>query len=97
MFWIGFRQTHSFIRIRLHTTDVIAPGDVHADEQRAIWLEERQAAFQEAVARLDLPITTSIHKDRVLLHNARREVPFFCSWPDAFGPCQFEFNSPDPF
>ncbi len=21
----------------------------------------------------------------------------FCSWPDAFGPCQFELNSPDVF
>ena len=24
-------------------------------------------------------------------------IPFFCSWPDDFGPCQFEFNSSDPF
>jgi hypothetical protein len=24
-------------------------------------------------------------------------VPFFCSWPDAFGPCQFEYNSADAY
>jgi hypothetical protein len=24
-------------------------------------------------------------------------TPFFCSWPDAFGPCQFEYNSSDPY
>ena len=24
-------------------------------------------------------------------------VPFFCSWPDAFGPCQFEYNTSDAF
>ncbi len=97
MFWIGFRQTHSFIRLRLHTTEVIAPGDIHASRRPPIWLEERQAAFQEGIALLDLPVTASMHHDQVVLHNARREVPFFCSWPDAFGPCQFEFNSPDPF
>ena len=34
---------------------------------------------------------------RVFLHTARTDSPLFCSWPDAFGPCQFEFNSPDPF
>ena len=24
-------------------------------------------------------------------------MPFFCSWPDTFGPCQFEYNSSDVF
>lgn len=23
--------------------------------------------------------------------------PFFCSWPDAFGPCQFEYNTSDAY
>ncbi len=97
MLWVGFRQTHSFIRLRLHTTEVMTPGDMHASHLQSVWLEERQAAFQEGITLLDLPVTASIHKDQVVLHNAQREVPFFCSWPDAFGPCQFEFNSPDPF
>ncbi|MDH3504988.1 MAG: hypothetical protein OEM58_10750, partial [Nitrospirota bacterium] len=34
---------------------------------------------------------------RVLLQTDRTDAPLFCSWPDAFGPCQFELNSPDPF
>ncbi len=97
MFWIGFRQTHSFLRIRLHTTEVLTPGDSHASRQQMIWLEERQAAFRESIDYLDLPINVSIHQNHVVLHNERQEVPFFCSWPDAFGPCQFEYNSPDPF
>ncbi len=97
MFWIGFRQTHSFIRVRLHTTEVVTPSDSHASHQSPIWLKERQSAFEEAIALLDLPITLSIHKDQVVLHNGQPDVPFFCSWPDRFGPCQFEFNSPDPF
>ena len=24
-------------------------------------------------------------------------VPFFCSWPDAFGPRQFEYNTADAY
>lgn len=97
MFWVGFRHTHSFIRIRFHTATIIAQGEPYAQHQRPIWLEERQAAFHEAIELLDLPIDVSIQKDRVTLRNAYEEVPFFCSWPDAFGPCQFEFNSSDPF
>ena len=97
MFWIGFRHTHSFIRIRLHTSEVIAPGEPHASHQGPVWVEERRTAFCEAIDLLDLPIEVSIQQGRVTLHNAHKEVPFFCSWPDAFGPCQFELNSSDPF
>lgn len=97
MFWVGFRHTHSFIRIRFQTSRVIAQGEPCDPHQRPIWLEERQAAFHEAIERLDLPIDVSIQKDRVALRNTHADVPFFCSWPDAFGPCQFEFNSSDPF
>ncbi len=97
MFWAGFRHTHAFIRIRFHTATIINQDEPHAPHQRPIWLEERQAAFREAIELLDLPIEVSIQKDCVTLRNAREEVPFFCSWPDAFGPCQFEFNSSDPF
>ncbi len=97
MFWVGFRHTHSFIRIRFHTATIIAQGEPYVPHQRPIWLEERQAAFREAIERLDLPIDVSIQQDRVALRNTREEIPFSCSWPDAFGPCQFEFNSSDPF
>lgn len=97
MFWVGFRHTHSFIRVRFHTATIIAQGEPYAPHQRPVWLEERQAAFREAINLLDLPIDVSIQKDRITLHNTHEEVPFFCSWPDAFGPCQFEFNSSDPF
>ena len=97
MFWVGFRHTHSFIRIRFQTSRVIAQGESCDPHQRTIWLEERQAAFHEAIELLDLPIDVSIQKDRITLRNTHEDVPFFCSWPDAFGPCQFEFNSSDPF
>ncbi len=97
MFWMGFRHRHSFIRIRFHTTRIIAQGEFCDPYQRPIWLEERRTAFREAIELLDLPIDVSIQKDRIMLRNEHEEVPFFCSWPDAFGPCQFEFNSSDPF
>ena len=97
MFWLGFRHTHAFIRIRLHTADVITPGETRADNRRADWLDERQRAFQEAIRLLDLPVECRIGQESVALHPRHPGTPFFCSWPDAFGPCQFEYNSSDPF
>lgn len=97
MFWVGFRHTHSFIRIRLHTCEVIAPGDSWVNHQSSIWVDERQNAFQTAIELLELPIEIERGNNKVGLRSMQEEVPFFCSWPDAFGPCQFEFNSSDAF
>jgi hypothetical protein len=97
MFWLGFRHAHGFIRVRLHTTEVITPGETRGDDRRSLWLEERQRAFQEAVALLDLPVESHVEKGSITLRSLDPNVPFFCSWPDAFGPCQFEFNTSDAF
>ena len=97
MLWVGFRHTHSFIRVRLHTTEVVTPGETWADHQRLIWLDERHQAFQSAIDLLELPIESVREKNMVYLRTNHQETPFFCSWPDAFGPCQFEFNSSNPF
>ncbi len=97
MFWIGFRHTHSFIRIRLHTSEVIAPGDTWLNHQASIWVDERHQAFQAAIDLLELPIEIESTNNKVSLRSTQEEVPFFCSWADAFGPCQFEFNSSDAF
>ena len=97
MLWIGFRHAHSFIRIRLQTRDVITPGETRADGQRVQWLDERRAAFLDAITILELPIETGLEKDAVVLRPHDTSIPFFCSWPDAFGPCQFEYNTVDAF
>lgn len=97
MFWLGFRHTHSFIRIRLGTCEVIAPGDTWINHQPSIWVDERETAFQSAIDLLGLPIEIERQDHKVSLRSTREEVPFFCSWADAFGPCQFEFNASDPF
>jgi hypothetical protein len=97
MFWIGFRHAHSFIRIRLQTQEVITPGETRGDIERARWLDERRAAFLEAIAIVNVPVETSVEKNAVVLKSADASVPFFCSWPDAFGPCQFEYNTSDAF
>ena len=97
MFWVGFRYTHSFIRIRLHTCEVIAPGDSCGPHQSGIWLDERHNAFQAAINLLELPVDISCENNKVSLRSTQTDIPFFCSWPDAFGPCQFEFNSSDAF
>jgi hypothetical protein len=97
MFWIGFRHAHSFIRIRLQTQEVITPGETRGDIERARWLDERRAAFLEAIAIVNVPVETSVEKNAVVLKSTDASVPFFCSWPDAFGPCQFEYNTSDAF
>jgi hypothetical protein len=97
MLWLGFRHAHSFIRIRLQTTDVITPGETRGDADRSRWLDERRAAFLDAIATLELPIETTVEHDAVVLRPYDQSVPFFCSWPDAFGPCQFEYNTTDAF
>lgn len=97
MLWLGFRHAHSFVRIRLNTVDVVTPGETRCDAERTRWLDERRAAFLEAITTLELPVETAVDKGEVVLRATDASVPFFCSWPDAFGPCQFEFNSADSF
>ena len=97
MLWLGFRHSHGFIRVRVQTNDVVTPGETRLDFHRSLWVAEREQIFAEAIACVALPITTSIRNGLVILHTSDSGTPFFCSWPDAFGPCQFEFNSPDAF
>ena len=95
--WVGFRHTHGFIRIRLHTMDIIAPGETVESPREHFWLKDRQEGFRTAIDLLQLPIAAKIDHHKVTLQTSRNDTPLFCSWPDAFGPCQFELNSPDPF
>jgi len=97
MLWLGFRHAHSFIRIRLQTKDVITPGETRGDAERVQWLEERRTAFLEAITLLELPIETLVENQQLVLRPVDPSVPFFCSWPDAFGPCQFEYNTADAY
>lgn len=97
MFWLGFRHNHGFIRIRLQTTEVITPGERRADEQKHLWLQEREHAFLAASQLLELPIDIHVAHGHLTLRAEEPNMPFFCSWPDAFGPCQFEYNTADPF
>ncbi len=95
--WVGFRHTHGFIRVRIHTTEIIAPGESVDPTQEQFWLKDRQEAFQAGIKILDVPIEVKVERNKVSLHTSCNDTPLFCSWPDAFGPCQFELNSPDPF
>ncbi|MFO0705649.1 MAG: hypothetical protein U0412_02245 [Nitrospira sp.] len=97
MLWLGFRHAHSFLRIRLQTGEVITPGETRGEALRTEWLDERRAAFLDAITALELPVETSIDKGQVVLRPADSAIPFFCSWPDAFGPCQFEYNTGDAY
>ncbi len=95
--WVGFRHTHGFIRVRVQTNEVIAPGESVESPREEFWIHDRQHAFRSAIEILDLPIEVRRENGKVSLHTTRNDTPLFCSWPDAFGPSQFELNSPDPF
>ena len=95
--WIGFRHTHGFIRVWLHTNEIIAPGESVEPPRDQFWLNDRQEGFRAAIEVLQLPIDVNVENHKVTLQTSRTDTPLFCSWPDAFGPCQFELNSPDPF
>ncbi|HET8720377.1 MAG TPA: hypothetical protein VFM24_00010 [Nitrospira sp.] len=97
MFWLGFRHAHSFLRVRLQTRDVITPGETRDDARRDDWVDERRTAFLEAITTAGPPIHTAIDNGQLLLRPQDPSVPFFCSWPDAFGPCQFEYNTSDAY
>jgi hypothetical protein len=97
MLWLGFRHAHSFLRVRLQTREVITPGETRDDARRGDWIEERRTAFLEAITTVGLPIDTAIEKGQLVLRPNDPSVPFFCSWPDAFGPCQFEYNTSDAY
>jgi len=95
--WVGFRHAHTFVRVRLHTAEVITPGETRADDRRGLWVDERQRVFRATITTLGLPIQLDVEKGSVVVRPSDQEVPLFCSWPDAFGPCQFEYISSDAF
>ncbi len=95
VFWTGFRDQLSFLRLRLQTHEVITPGETRGDAGRTEWTEERAGIFQSTADTLDLPVQTSIQNGRVILRNGTTAGTLFSSWPDAFGPCQTEFNHLD--
>jgi hypothetical protein len=97
MLWLGFRHAHSFIRVRIQTKEVITPGETRGDAERAQWLEERRTAFLEAITLLELPIETLIEKQQLVVRPVDPSAALFCSWPDAFGPCQIEYNTADAY
>ena len=77
--------------------NTVAPGESVEQPREQFWLKDRQEAFRAAIDVLRLPIEVNVDHQKVSLHTPRTDAPLFCSWPDAFGPCQFELNSPDPF
>jgi hypothetical protein len=97
MLWLGFRHIHTFIRVRLQTTEVITPGETRGDDRRALWTAERAGIFQAVIRLLDLAVHVDIVGEQVVLTPKQPGTPLFCSWPDAFGPCQFEYNTSDPY
>jgi len=97
LFWVGFRDTHGFIRVRVLPREIITPGERRDEALRGAWLNERAAFFSTAVEVLDLPLEVECTKERLTLRTEGTRTAVSLSWPDAFGPCQFEFVDPDRY
>jgi hypothetical protein len=104
MFWIGFRDTHGFIRVRVVPDEIITPGEQRGEAQRLTWITERASAFSEAIQALDLPLFVEWEKGSLLISPEESSSAVSpasgavsCSWPDAFGPCQFEYIVSDRY
>lgn len=97
MFWIGFRQDHGFIRVRLAPIEIITPGERRGDQRRFSWMSERASFFAAAVEGLELPLFVEWEKGSLSISSEDPAWPISCSWPDAFGPCQFEQIVSDPY
>ncbi|MFO0732006.1 MAG: hypothetical protein U0361_13675 [Nitrospiraceae bacterium] len=96
MLWLGFRHTHAFIRVRLHTTEVVTPGETREDASASTGSMSGGRRSWRRSPRW------SCRWRRRWRKAGRRgaggpATPFFCSWPDAFGPCQFEYNTSDAY
>jgi hypothetical protein len=91
MCWIGFRDTHGFIRVRVVPTEIITPGEGKLDSRRDHWVSERAEAFALAIEALELPLFVDWSEGLPMVGSAEPGCRISGSWPDAFGPCQFEY------
>lgn len=91
MCWIGFRDTHGFIRVRVVPTEIVTPGEGDHDLRRDQWVSERAEAFSSAIEALELPLFVDWSEGLPMVGSAEPGCRIAGSWPDAFGPCQFEY------
>ncbi len=91
MCWIGFRDTHGFIRVRVVPTEIVTPGEGNEDPRRDQWVSERAEAFAAAIEALELPLFVDWSEGQPTVGSAEPGCRIAGSWPDAFGPCQFEY------
>jgi hypothetical protein len=97
MCWIGFRDTHGFIRVRVVPREIVTPGESESDARRDQWVGERAEAFAAAIDALELPLFVDWSEGYPTVGSAEPGCRIAGSWPDAFGPCQFEYAVMDRY
>ncbi|MHB8483016.1 MAG: hypothetical protein ACYDBV_09875 [Nitrospiria bacterium] len=97
MFWIGFRGTHGFVRVRLVPRKIITPGEKEEALNREQWLDERRRAFLSSISVLNLPLSVYSSQKELSVVSDDTSAVVSVSWPDAFGPCQFEMVVADRY
>ena len=91
MSWIGFRDTHGFIRGRVVPRVIVTPGESLDEAERDRWVSERADAWNVAIEALELPLFVDWSYGMPVVASADPDCRMSASWPDAFGPCQFEY------
>jgi|GEM_PF-275669 len=97
MFWIGFRQPHGFVRLRIAPNEVITPGERRGEAKRYSWMAERASILGGAIELLGLPLFIDWGEDALSITSEDPAGQLACSWPDAFGPCQIEYTISDRY
>ena len=95
--WIGFRDTHGFIRVRILSTQVITPGESVSKDHFQSWMTERNSIFSNIISELELPIAVEREGHSISFFSTDSSALVSGSWPDAIGPCQIEFVITDRY
>lgn len=74
MFWVGFRHTHSFIRVRFDTVEVITPGETVADASAPYGLMIDSMPFRQPFRRWNSPSNLACPK---VWSRYTRAIPIF--------------------
>lgn len=97
LFWVGFRETHGFVRVRLMPKKIITPGETEEHQHRLSWISERAEIFSAAIDLLDFPLFVEWRDGKFSIVTEGMDSAVSVSWPDAFGPCQFEYVVSDRY
>jgi hypothetical protein len=77
--------------------EILTPGEGGQDSRRDLWVNERAEALAAALDALEMPLFVDWSEGAPTVGSAEPGCRISGSWPDAFGPCQFEYVIEDRY